>query len=61
MNPTLTEGGPLWLLALLAGMAWAWLAITLWREARPRNRRETHRPRGLVVNLLAMKTHKHKH
>lgn len=59
MTPTHLEGGPLWLMALLAGMAWAWLAITLWRERRPRYKRHTPRPH--TPNVLAWKTNKHKH
>jgi hypothetical protein len=53
MNPTLTEGGPLWVMGLLVLAAWAGLFVKLWLETRaprPRYRREG---RHLDINLMA--------
>lgn len=50
MNPTLTEGGPLWLMLLIAGALWALWAVMVWRQARPPYRRETGRK--LTIPIL---------
>jgi hypothetical protein len=53
MHPTLTEGGPLWLMALLALAAWGILALVLWLEGRPTTRYRRRDQETMRVNTLA--------
>lgn len=50
-NPTLTEGGPLWVMLLVAGALWIVWAVMVYRDRVPRYRRQTGR--NLNINIMA--------
>lgn len=49
-NPTLTEGGPLWVMLLVAGALWIVWAVMVYRDRVPRYRRQTGR--NLTIPIL---------